>query len=354
MKKSIAIIGGGPGGLSAAIRGAKLGLKLDLYDKGKIGSGIRCAEGFIDTLGNQGKPEAGTLFKVEKVIFYAGREYHLHLNKEHGIWMIDRSTWEKSLALKAKALGVSIKEEVPIDKEQLADMQGRYRYIIDASGAPSVTSRLYGFVPDYLKNATLLAQYNIEGDFGYLGDNTIKAGFERHYTGYFYIFPKGPHIANVGIGRFHGNQKGRTPHLKNELDRVLRKEGLDKFKIHKKISSFTPSSSVKKLLWENIILIGDAAALCSPLHGGGLDMACISGRIAAEHIASNTVSQYQRRLWDMVGKKLTMEMRVIKLWHFGGYSFVPFALRHPGALKGIIFNKRPYPQILGCGGKKIF
>ena len=98
------------------------------------------------------------------------------------------------------------------------------------------------------------------------------------------------------------------------------------------------------LLWENIILIGDAAALCSPLHGGGIDMACISGHIAAELIASNRVYQYPARLWNIVGKKLTMEMRLLKLWHFGGYSFVPLAFRHPGLLRGVFFNKRPYPQ----------
>jgi digeranylgeranylglycerophospholipid reductase len=124
--------------------------------------------------------------------------------------------------------------------------------------------------------------YLIEGDFSYLGENTLKAGYERHYTGYYYIFPKGQNIANVGIGRFHANKKGRSPHLRSEFDRVLRKEGLHRYVIHKKISSFFPSRSVKRLLWENIILIGDAAALCSPLHGGGIDMACISGRIAAE------------------------------------------------------------------------
>jgi digeranylgeranylglycerophospholipid reductase len=354
MKKSIAIIGGGPGGLFAAIWGAKRGLNVDLYEKGKIGSGIRCAEGFIDTLGNLGEPETGILFKVENVIFFAGQEHHLQLSKEHGIWMIDRSTWQKSLATKAQELGVSINEDFPIGKDRLKEMQDVYHYIIDASGAPSVTSRLYGFVPDYLKNATLLAQYRIEGDFSYLGKNTIKAGYERHYSGYYYIFPKGQTSANVGIGKFHVNKKGRMPKLKIELDRVLRKEGLDSYAIQDNISSFTPSCSVKRLLWQNIILIGDAAALCSPLHGGGIDMACTSGRIAVELIASDSVSQYPARLWGMVGKKLTMEMRVTKLWQFLGYSFVTRALRHPGLLKGIIFNKRPYPQFLGYGGKKIF
>lgn len=168
MHNSIAIIGGGPAGLSAAIRAAELGLKVDLYEKGKIGSGIRCAEGFIDTLGCLGKPESGVLFKVETGIFFAGKAHSVNISEDHGIWMIDRSIWHKSLARRAQELGVSIRENFPIGKNQLSKLSDDYGYVVDASGAPSVTSRMYGFVPDYLNNATLLAQYVIEGDFRFL------------------------------------------------------------------------------------------------------------------------------------------------------------------------------------------
>ena len=74
MHKPVAIIGGGPGGLCAAIRAAELGLEVDLYERGKIGDGIKCAEGFIDTLGVLERPEAGVLFKVERALFLFGKE----------------------------------------------------------------------------------------------------------------------------------------------------------------------------------------------------------------------------------------------------------------------------------------
>ncbi len=354
MQKPIAIIGGGPGGLSAAIRAAELGLRVVLYEKGQIGSGIKCAEGFIDTLGILGRPEAGVIFKVAKAIFWADKEHYIHFPDDCGIWMIDRSTWQRSLAKRAHGLGVSTKEDYPIDKSRLLEMLDTYGYIIDASGAPSVTSRMYGFVPTYLKNTTLLAQYSVEGDFSFLGKNTIKIVYESHYVGYYWIFPKGQNIANVGVGRFHLNKANPKSHLKNELDRVLRKEGLDGYVIQKKVHSFTPSSSVTKLIWRNILLVGDAAALCSPLHGGGIDMACISGRLAAELIAANQISQYPARLWGIIGKKLAMEKRVRSLWHFFGYPFIRGILRYPGLGIGIIFNKRPIPQILGFGSKRVF
>jgi digeranylgeranylglycerophospholipid reductase len=354
MQNPIAIIGGGPGGLSAAIRAAELGLKVVLYEKRQIGSGIKCAEGFADTLGILEKPESGVLFKVEKVIFGADKEYLIHFGDSYGTWMIDRGTWQRSLAKRAHDLGVSIKEDYPIDKSRLQEIRDTHNYIIDASGAPSVTSRMYGFVSTYMKNATILAQYSVEGDFSFLAKNTLKIVYEPHYIGYKYIFPKGQDIANVGVGRFNLNKKNRALHLNKELKDFLIKEGLDSYRILKKVQSFTPSASVARLVWGNILLVGNAAALCSPLHGGGLDMACISGRLAAELIASNQIPQYPTRLWDIIGKKLAMEKRVRSLWHFFGYPFIRGILRYPGLMRGIIFNKRPIPQILGFASKRVF
>ena len=261
MQKPIAIIGGGPGGLSAAIRAAELGLRVVLYEKGQIGCGIKCAEGFIDTLGILEKPEAGILFKVEKVIFVADKEHLVYFGDDYGIWMIDRGIWQRSLAKKARDLGVSVKEDNPIDKNRLQEMRDTHNYIIDASGAPSVTSRTYGFVSTYLKNATILAQYLVEGDFSFLGQKTGKIVYESHCVGYYWIFPKGQKIANVGVGRFYLHKKNRALNLNKELNDVLIKEGLDGYRILKKVQSFTPSTSLASLVWGNILMVGDAAAL---------------------------------------------------------------------------------------------
>ena len=343
----IAIIGGGPGGLSAAIKAAELGLEVHLFEKGEIGSGIKCAEGFIDTLGVLRKPVAGVLFKVGRVNFFNGRAHYVNLPENLGLWMIDRATWQKSLAKRAASLGVDIRENCPIDKEQLSRMMGDYGYVIDASGAPSLTSKVYGFLSDYTKNATLLAQYAVEGDFSFVGPNTILVGYERRYIGYYYVFPKGPDIANVGVGRFNHAKKNRGVRLKRELDRLLSHLGLRDYRILNRFSSFTPSIGITQLVWENVLLVGDAAALCSPLHGGGMDMACLSGRMAAELIASNQVDRYPQRLWHMVKKKFIMERRTGHLWRLFGNPLISCVLKSPELVRRIIFNKPPLPQLIG-------
>lgn len=347
MEKRIAIIGGGPGGLSAAIKAAESGLEVHLFEKGEIGSGIKCAEGFIDTLGVLEKPAAGVLFKVARVNFFNGRAHFVNLPENLGLWMIDRATWQKSLAKRAARLGVDIRENCLIEKERLSRMMGDYRFVIDASGAPSLTSKVYGFLPDYTRNATLLAQYAVEGDFGFVGPNTILVGYEHRYIGYYYIFPKGPDIANIGVGRFNHAKKNRGVRLKRELDRLLNHLGLRDYRILNNFSSFTPSIGITRLVWGNVLLVGDAAALCSPLHGGGMDMACLSGRMAAELIASNQVDRYPQRLWHMVKKKFIMERRIGQLWRLFGNPLISCVLKSPELVRKIIFNKPPLPQLIG-------
>jgi flavin-dependent dehydrogenase len=71
----------------------------------------------------------------------------------------------------------------------------------------------------------------MEGDFDFLGKSTVMAGYEPHFTGYFWIFPKGQSIANVGVARFDMDRKCRAFHLKPALDRILKKEELDGYRI---------------------------------------------------------------------------------------------------------------------------
>ncbi|MFZ1954596.1 MAG: hypothetical protein WAU34_03820 [Desulfobacterales bacterium] len=261
--------------------------------------------------------------------------------------MIDRATWQKSLAKRASNLGVGIRENCLVDKEQLSRMMGDYSFVIDASGAPSLTSKVYGFVPDYTRNATLLTQCAVAGDFSFVGPNTILVGYDRRYIGYYYIFPKGPDIANVGVGRFNDAKKNRGVRLKRELDRLLSQHGLRDYRILTQFSSFTPSISINKLVWGNVLLVGDAAALCSPLHGGGMDMACLSGRMAAELIASNRADRYPERLWQVVKKKFTMEWRIGRLWQLVGYPGIACILKNPELAKNIVFNRPPLSRLIG-------
>ena len=75
-----------------------------------------------------------------------------------------------------------------------------------------------------------------------------------------------------------------------------------------------PASILPDLVHENIILVGDAAGLTSPLHGGGIDLACISGVLAVEAIikGKQSVAAYRDNLLALMKDKITLETLIIK------------------------------------------
>lgn len=270
VKGSIAVIGAGPGGLYAAREAARLGVKVTVFEKYRVGEKISCAEGFFDILGLLSAPSHGVRFRVREVLLAAKDTFAVdcsHLN----LWMIDRLEWQKALAAEAEKAGCTIREHSPVDYRQLNRLEEEYDWVIDASGVHPVSGRAGR--RDRVQLART-AQYTLEGDFSDLYGR-LKAVAEPHYVGYYWIFPKSRKEANVGIGWLQG-KAGNLP-ISSELKRVLRREGLESCKILKKAGGAIPVSMAKNLTCGRVLLVGDAAGLASPLHGGGIDTACISG-----------------------------------------------------------------------------
>jgi digeranylgeranylglycerophospholipid reductase len=302
------IIGGGPAGLYAALEAAGCGLDVTLFEKGRIGENIRCAEGFFDTMKLLKKPNAGVCFKAEQIIIKAKNIYKVDARKLN-LWMIDRAFWQKSLAQKAENNGVKIKENSPVHHKELTKLKNTYDYIIDASGAPSVTSRAYGFSSFYGKNSGKTVQYTMEGDFFHL-ENCLKVGLMPDFWGYYWVFPKGKRIANVGVGNFY---PARNDRLWDILGKVIEQEGLRNYTILKKTGGICPTMIPEKLKYDNILLVGDGAGLTSPLHGGGIDMAVVSAIEAVKAIVTEPES-YDKNLRALFATKLKFEKLMVTLW----------------------------------------
>ncbi len=344
----LAILGGGPAGLNAAMEGARAGCEVTLFEKEEIGENIKCAEGYFDSLKLLEKPEAGICFKVKNIIISMEKDYHINC-EPFRLWMIDRREWQKDLGEKARRQGVSIKEGCSISPNELKELKVEFDWIIDASGVMPVTSRAYNFKKFYRKNCALVLQQVLEGDFSLMGEN-VKVGVESHLYGYYWIFPKGKkegggEVANVGMGIL-SDYKGVS--IKKELERVIKKEGLENYKIIEKRGGVIPTQSPDKLIYDNIILAGDAAGLASPLHGGGIDLACISGRVAVQE-ALKGGGNYHKRLWKITGQKIQMERDLFMLWKkmdYGSFEEVlGMVLENKGKITPELLWK--YRRILG-------
>ena len=147
----LAIIGAGPGGLYAALTAARRNVRVDLFEKRGVGEGIVCGECIFDSLGIMSRPGRGLLHPVEEMEIKGRGRYTFALGRHRSLWMLDRKTWQRDLARQAQGLGAIFHENTRITRERLLSMQREYDWIIDASGAPSVTSSLYQFRDEYFR-----------------------------------------------------------------------------------------------------------------------------------------------------------------------------------------------------------
>jgi len=203
--------------------------------------------------------------------------------------------------------------------EYFYGMQKEYDWILDASGAPSITSRLYDFSNDYFQEYLLAHQVVLAGDFSALMPrlrfvffSNLPAEFQPAYS---WIFPKDALRANVGIVCTVRGTLGRDRlDLRELLDDVLRKEGLAGAAVLERGSGIAAGRMFERLVYGNIMLVGDAAGLTSPLHGGGIDMACLSGVLAVEALCGgqNGLMQYAEKLKHYMKEKQALEKVTIR------------------------------------------
>ena len=94
----------------------------------------------------------------------------------------------------------------------------------------------------------------------------------------------------------------------------MEREALGSATVLSKGGGLIPASILPVLVHENIIMVGDAAGLTSPLHGGGIDLACISGTLAVEAImkGKHGVAAYRNNLLALMKDKIALEALIIK------------------------------------------
>ena len=312
MGDKVVIIGGGPAGLQSALTAADNGFDVTILEKSKIGENFSCAEGFFDSFNILTPPQEGVCYKVKTLYLKAKNKYEIE-SEDLNLWMLDRERWQKYLARMCENKGVKIKENTKVTLGDLKILKEEYDWMIDASGVFSIASKFYG-----IKNKQTYArayQVRLKGDFSYL-HKSLMVGVEPNFFGYYWIFPKSDHIANVGLGFF----KEEDLNLKQELNKILKKEKIDRYTVIDKGGGLIPTKILDKLVFDNVILVGDSAGLASPLHGGGIDLSIISGDLAAKYICDNKTLSYENDLMKLVKQRLELEHKLVDIWSELGYE----------------------------------
>ncbi len=338
----VLVIGAGPAGSSAARYASRFGLKTLMVEKRPdIGSPVRCGEGIskawmpeVDL-----KPEAHWISdEVKGARIYGPSEKKPIMltagsaGNEVG-FVIERDKFDKHIAALAASEGSDVWVKSPavgIIKEGNRIVGARIRHnaeIIDVKAKIVIAAD--GFESEFGRWAGLksliLAKNDIISAIEY---RMINVDSNEDYTdfylgsiapaGYLWVFPKGPHEANVGIGVTITKMKDRWD-VKNYLDNWINSHpGYKKGKIIQEITGGVSVNKVRdKMTMPGLMVVGDAARLIDPITGGGIANGLISGKYAAQvakkAIDANDFSEDMMGNYDAMVKE-KFERKHLRNW----------------------------------------
>ena len=149
--------------------------------------------------------------------------------------------------------------------------------------------------------------------------------------GYFWMFPAGKNIANIGIGLSKKNAKKDERKLTQILDEVTKSDFfINRFKNAKKLEKpkgwSLPLGRIKRPNHGNgFMLLGDAAGLIDPFTGEGIGNAMGSAKIAVEisslahqkrDFSKKMFSEYDKLVWKEFGPELKTSTKLQNLANY--------------------------------------
>ena len=310
----IVVIGAGPAGSSAARAAAQEGAKVLLIDRReRIGVPVQCAELVSQWIARYAPFSSKSVLQtIETMVTHLpdGTYYEM---KGPG-YMLDRSLFDQELAASALLSGAMISTEtkgIRLSPEGLVVERGgkketiSSKVLIGADGVHSTTARWLGLPP---AKTIVAMQYEVINP---LSQNHVDIFFHQDYEGgYGWFFPKGK-TANVGLGVVPSKTNLLLKLMDDFLDAVVRSKKLRRLEIIGKTGGSIPCGKPGKAVFDNVLLVGDAAGHAHPITGAGILNAVmggeIAGRIAAEAVLKGDplhLENYENQWREAFGKSL--------------------------------------------------
>jgi len=301
----VLVVGGGPAGCVAAWEAAAAGAgRVLLIERDRaIGAPVRCAEGvggaglreFLDPDG-----ASWVSRRITRVILIAPDDTEVRLAEGDVGYVLDRTRFEPELADRAARAGAEIRISTEAAGLERTDGSGggwRVR-LRGPGGAETVTARIVigadgveTMVGRWAGLETRVASRDMESCAQYVVANIaldpdaiyLHFGPSVAPGGYAWIFPKGPGVANVGIGVVTLRGDGRT--VRRYLDDYLARHFPQGTVTSLTVGGVITGTTVRRTVADGVMLAGDAAHMINPLSGGGIINAMKAGRLAGRQAA---------------------------------------------------------------------
>jgi len=329
-KFDVIVVGAGTAGCLTAKTAAKAGLKVCLIDRKKsedIGEKV-CGDAIgkhhFDELGlgyPKGEelhnhiegikiysPDMVTVFEVKGERLYGfilnrrlfGQRL-LHDAVDAGATLLDSTITTDPILKGGFITGVAVKDMRTGSKSQLQS-----KVVVDASGFTAVLRKK---LPREIRIDSSVNNEDVEAcyrEIRGLARVDVNLKFCEIYLdqtvsprGYYWIFPRGQNMVNVGLGVCMSNG---FPNPKNQLYKeVLSQPMFKSSTLVKGGAWYVPTRRPLDCMTGNgIVMVGDSACQVNPIHGGGMGPSMMGGKLAGETIAEalekNDVSR--KGLWQ--------------------------------------------------------
>jgi menaquinone-9 beta-reductase len=320
--QDIIVIGGGPAGTAAAIRAARAGMAVTVFEKGSHGRDKVCGDGLtpraVGAL-NELEIPLGDAHHIQGLRMIAGKRVR-ELDwpsttrfPDHGaVW--PRRRLDTALMDAAAAAGA----EMIYDTEAIPVMDGNRAIGVDAAGerwtadlvvlaagAQGKAARVLGAERDPDEPFGLAIRTYAEtprhGDKHLEACLTIKDDQGVAVPGYGWMFPAGDGTVNIGVGALSTMKGFKKLNLTTLCDsyRDLVQDDWELGPYLEKPRAWRLPMSAQKRHGPGWVAIGDAAGLVNPMNGEGIDYGLETGMLIVDLFEANPANatvEYDREV----------------------------------------------------------
>jgi geranylgeranyl reductase family protein len=343
----VIVVGGGPGGSSAAYFHSKAGRKVALFDQAQFPRDKICGDGVTGkSLGVLHEMGLGDEIAQVKQIDCSsclisspgGVELTIPIHSPEDpmtAFCVEREIFDEKVFRRAASSveangGSVIRKKV----KQVVHEGGRIVGVEDSNGSLFYASELVIGAGGYncpvsrfiLKEANVPQQdkghYSAAVREYWAGISSPSGALEIHFLegiqpGYFWIFPVGKDKYNIGLGMLLKDMDKQKVKLNTMLDWVVKESPLaERFSGAERIGSTRKGwllplggKMIRKAHYPGAVLVGDAASLVDPFTGEGIGNALVSGKLSAELQGP----EYQTKLTSLIGDELANSARLQRM-----------------------------------------